>query len=365
LFNYKPNAIEVFVKKLKKASYLHGYSSMIYETAKLINQNNFEKPKKLKMIKGTSEKIYDSYQEEVKKAYGSKIISEYGAAETGIIAFECLKGNMHIIKDINLSTYQNRLNLQAVSDMNNDGKDDLIVANNQEDKLYIYENIDDLAQKRLVGVSVCKGVQAIKDINNDGLKDIICKPDIAKDFNTATELGTYSLLMNYFLQKSDNTFELKSRKYELIKDVSFTLAENTRVYSGAVMLDEKNIVVSVSDKLGYALYVCDLESTSQDPISKTPTNGQQIYSFFKPTDINHDGKVDLLSFRDYGSGELNIFYQQDTLAFDADYRVKMNTFNQLTDQSLRNAFLADIDNDGSLEIVTVNGENIFSFINLK
>jgi phenylacetate-CoA ligase len=48
------------------------------------------------MIKGTSEKIYDSYQEEVKQAFGLKIISEYGAAEAGIIAFECPCGNMHI-----------------------------------------------------------------------------------------------------------------------------------------------------------------------------------------------------------------------------------------------------------------------------
>ena len=30
------------------------------------------------------------------KAFGVKIISEYGAAESGLIAFECEKGNMHI-----------------------------------------------------------------------------------------------------------------------------------------------------------------------------------------------------------------------------------------------------------------------------
>ena len=48
------------------------------------------------MVKGTSEKIYESYQEEIKNAFGQKMISEYGAAETGIIAFECTKGNMHI-----------------------------------------------------------------------------------------------------------------------------------------------------------------------------------------------------------------------------------------------------------------------------
>lgn len=96
LFSYKKEDLELFIRKLKNATYLHGYSSMIYETAKLINRHNLKKPTNLKMVKGTSEKIYEGYQEEVKKAFGVKMISEYGAAETGIIAFECPKGNMHI-----------------------------------------------------------------------------------------------------------------------------------------------------------------------------------------------------------------------------------------------------------------------------
>ena len=96
LFSYKKEDVAMFIGKLRNATYLHGYSSMIYETAKLINSQNLKKPLNLKMVKGTSEKIYEGYQEEVKKAYGVKMISEYGAAETGIIAFECTKGNMHV-----------------------------------------------------------------------------------------------------------------------------------------------------------------------------------------------------------------------------------------------------------------------------
>ncbi len=96
LFSYQNNELKNFIKKLKTATYIHGYSSMIYQTAKLINEQKLTKPKKLKMVKGTSEKIFDKYQEEVKKAFGLKIISEYGATESGIIAFECPEGNMHI-----------------------------------------------------------------------------------------------------------------------------------------------------------------------------------------------------------------------------------------------------------------------------
>ncbi len=95
LFSFRYKDIVKFSKKLKKAAYLEGYSSIIYEVAKVINKHSLG-PFNLKMIKGTSEKIYDSYQDEAMKAFGKKIISEYGATETGIIAYECPYGNMHI-----------------------------------------------------------------------------------------------------------------------------------------------------------------------------------------------------------------------------------------------------------------------------
>ncbi len=95
VFKYDDESLNVFLDKLKTATYLHGYSSMIYETAKVMNKKGL-KNRNLKLIKGTSEKIYDIYHKETLKAFGLPIISEYGAAETGIIAFECPHGNMHI-----------------------------------------------------------------------------------------------------------------------------------------------------------------------------------------------------------------------------------------------------------------------------
>lgn len=98
LFSYDEESVRKFLLELKTAVFLHGYSSMIYEVAKVGSKLGFT-PRdfpKLAMIKGTSEKIYDHYHEVVKQVFGLKIISEYGAAETGIIAYECPKGNMHI-----------------------------------------------------------------------------------------------------------------------------------------------------------------------------------------------------------------------------------------------------------------------------
>lgn len=95
VFSYSDKPLENFLDKCRKAEYLSGYSSMIYEVAKLANKRNIQLSN-IKFIKGTSEKIYDFYQDEVEKAFGRKIVSEYGSAESGIIAFECPYGNMHI-----------------------------------------------------------------------------------------------------------------------------------------------------------------------------------------------------------------------------------------------------------------------------
>ena len=97
MFSYDPEDIQRFAKRMTDAVVLHGYSSMIYNVAKAFNNNpDLPRPRKLKLVKGTSEKILEGYQPEVVRAFGRRMVSEYGAAESGLIAFECPKGNMHI-----------------------------------------------------------------------------------------------------------------------------------------------------------------------------------------------------------------------------------------------------------------------------
>lgn len=95
IFDYSEKKLLSLEKKIKRATYIEGYSSMIYELATLLEHKKMN-VSKIRMVKGTSEKIYPHYQDTVKKVFGKKMISEYGAAESGIIAFECSKGNMHI-----------------------------------------------------------------------------------------------------------------------------------------------------------------------------------------------------------------------------------------------------------------------------
>ncbi|MFT4582911.1 MAG: phenylacetate-CoA ligase [Gammaproteobacteria bacterium] len=102
LFSYDNNEIDKFITKLRRAKYIGGYSSMIYEVAKRINETGRANELNLKFVRGTSEKILDSYQHEAQSAFGRKISSEYGAAESGIIAFECPEGAMHINSETTL-----------------------------------------------------------------------------------------------------------------------------------------------------------------------------------------------------------------------------------------------------------------------
>jgi phenylacetate-CoA ligase len=95
LFSYSDKSVKVFLRKLRNAEYIEGYSSMLYEIAKISNANGLTF-KNLKVVKGTSEKIFDHYHKESMLAFGHRIVSEYGSAEAGIIAFECPFGNMHI-----------------------------------------------------------------------------------------------------------------------------------------------------------------------------------------------------------------------------------------------------------------------------
>ncbi|PZV79135.1 phenylacetate-CoA ligase [Algoriphagus aquaeductus] len=95
LFDYDPEKLRKLLPRLKHVKIIEGYSSMIYELANLIKNDNpsFDS---LKLVKGTSEKVFPHYQDIARRIYKMPIANEYGSTESGIIAFECPKGSMHI-----------------------------------------------------------------------------------------------------------------------------------------------------------------------------------------------------------------------------------------------------------------------------
>lgn len=73
LFSYDEESIKEFVHKLERAKFLTGYSSMIYEVAKIVNQMGLNNRFNLKMIKGTSEKYMILIRMKLKKHSGRKL----------------------------------------------------------------------------------------------------------------------------------------------------------------------------------------------------------------------------------------------------------------------------------------------------
>lgn len=98
IFDYNESSIRNLIGKGHKVTYIEGYSSMIYEMAKLLPDSR-KAFVQLKLVKGTSEKIFPHYKSAVQQAFGVPLRSEYGAAEAGIIAFECPEGNMHLVEE--------------------------------------------------------------------------------------------------------------------------------------------------------------------------------------------------------------------------------------------------------------------------
>lgn len=108
-FSYDEDEFRKAALFLYKCSYVEGYSSAIYSLSEYLSKAGFTY-NNIKLVKGTSEKIYDYYHQSSKNVFGHKIVSEYGATETGIIAFECPLGHMHIaMENVIVEEINNRI----------------------------------------------------------------------------------------------------------------------------------------------------------------------------------------------------------------------------------------------------------------
>lgn len=90
-----------FYRKMKKnkPQYIMGYPSMIYECAYYLKENNLIEQFDLKMIKVTAETLFDYQKELIESVFGCSVVNEYGAAEVGLMGFECPKHNIHVLSE--------------------------------------------------------------------------------------------------------------------------------------------------------------------------------------------------------------------------------------------------------------------------
>lgn len=86
--------------KKKRPDYLMGYPSITYPFAFFLRENGIDgRMFELKMVKCTSETLFDYHRELIESVFGCRLASEYGSAEMGVIAFECPEGGFHLMAD--------------------------------------------------------------------------------------------------------------------------------------------------------------------------------------------------------------------------------------------------------------------------
>lgn len=134
----------------KKPVYLMGYTSMVIEFAHFLEELNKDGTQlELKMVKCTSETISETDHEIIERVFGCPLVSEYGAAETGLIAFQCEKGSHHLMSDCCIVEL-----LEPEDDFGNDSLKEVIVTNLDNTALPIVRyKIGDLA---IPSVKKCK-----------------------------------------------------------------------------------------------------------------------------------------------------------------------------------------------------------------
>ena len=101
-YNLNHDTLIDFYHKVKrrKPDYLFGYSSMVYEFAMFVKENRLSGHELgFKNVICTAEKIPSSHRKTIESSFNCKVISEYGASETGIISYECPAGSHHISDD--------------------------------------------------------------------------------------------------------------------------------------------------------------------------------------------------------------------------------------------------------------------------
>jgi len=81
-------------------AYFYGYTTAIYGFSLFAKKLGLDLScLNLKAIICTAEKMYPHHLELLKEVYNCPIVDEYGSSENGIIAFQCIEKNMHMMAD--------------------------------------------------------------------------------------------------------------------------------------------------------------------------------------------------------------------------------------------------------------------------
>lgn len=98
VFDMTDGALAVTVEGLRafRPSYLYGYASAVHRFASFVHRHRPGALEGLRAVISTSEVLLPEHRTEIARAFDCPVANEYGASETGILAFECPEGAMHV-----------------------------------------------------------------------------------------------------------------------------------------------------------------------------------------------------------------------------------------------------------------------------
>lgn len=87
------------IKRFRPA-YFYGYTTAIYGFCLFMKKLGIDlNDLNLKAVICTAEKMYDHHRALFNEVFACPVVDEYGSSENGILAFQCKKGNMHMMSD--------------------------------------------------------------------------------------------------------------------------------------------------------------------------------------------------------------------------------------------------------------------------
>ncbi len=164
--------LENYLASIQKQNpkYLMGYPSMVYQFARFLKEKKIDLRSCFAMVKVTSESLYEYQRTLIADVFQCPIVNEYGAAETGLIGFECPYHGMHLMSECAIVE-------EHAKDELSDGNSELIVTdlNNYALPVIRYK----LGDRGKLSTGICKcgrGLPLIDNIQGRS-SDIVYKAD--------------------------------------------------------------------------------------------------------------------------------------------------------------------------------------------